>query len=342
MSLRLLEILLPSGNNADTVKELLGEIPYIDLWDEEISEKSTIVKIIAHAEGCEDILDSIEKRYSGMEGFRVVLLPLEAVIPRPEEPKKEQEEALEGEKGNSILKIGRISREELYADISDSADVTVVYLVLVVLSSVVGSIGILSNNVAIIIGAMVIAPLIGPSIALAFGTTLGDTDLIKKALWANLAGIAAALAFAIAIGFVFTVDPGIRQLAMRTDVGLGDIALALAAGVAGTLSFTKGLPGALIGVMVAVALLPPTVSLGILIGSGYIKLAMGALELLLVNVICINLAGVTTFFVQGVRPLTWWQAERAKRSTRTAIIIWSALLIVLIVIILISQRYLFK
>jgi uncharacterized hydrophobic protein (TIGR00341 family) len=339
MSLRLLEILLPSGNSADTVKELLGDIPYIDLWDEEISEKSTIVKIIAHAEGCEDILDTLEKRYSGVKGYRLVLLPLEAVLPRPEEPKKEPEEAPESEKEKSILKIGRISREELYADISESADVTIVYLVLVVLSSVVGSIGILNNNVAIIIGAMVIAPLIGPSIALAFGTTLGDTDLIKKALWANFTGVAAALAFAIAIGALFTVDPSIRELASRTNVGFGDIALALAAGVAGTLSFTKGLPGALIGVMVAVALLPPTVSLGILIGSGNITPALGALQLLLVNLICINLAGVTTFFVQGVRPLTWWEAERAERATRTAIIIWSVLLVLLVVIIFFFKRY---
>ena len=65
MSLRLLEILLPSGNSADTVKKLLGDVPYIDIWDEEISEKSTIVKIIAQAEGCEEILDTLEQRFSG-------------------------------------------------------------------------------------------------------------------------------------------------------------------------------------------------------------------------------------------------------------------------------------
>lgn len=339
MSLRLLEILLPSGNSADTIKELLGDVPYIDIWDEEISEKSTIVKIIAHAEGCEGILDTLEERFTGTEGFRIVLLPIEAVIPRPEESEKEAARAGEEGKEKKVLKIGRISREELYADISDSANVTIVYIVLVVLSSVVGSIGILSNNVAIIIGAMVIAPLIGPNIALAFGTTLGDTELITKALWANFAGVAAALAFAIAIGAVFPVDTGIRELASRTNVGLGDIALALSAGVAGTLSFTKGLPGALIGVMVAVALLPPTVSLGILIGSGNVTPALGALQLLLVNLICINLSGVVTFFVQGVRPLSWWEAERARKSTRTAIIIWSALLILLAVIILVFKRY---
>lgn len=340
MSLRLIETLLPAGENAERIKELLGDLPLTAIWDEKVSEESIIVKIIAPAEDCEKILDKLEKRYSDKEDFRIVLLSVEATIPRPEEPKKGQEEE-PGKKENkeSVLKIGRISREELYADINDSANITVVYLVLVVLSSVVASIGILKDNVAIIIGAMVIAPLIGPNIALAFGTTLGDTDLIGRALRANIAGVAAALAFSVLTGVVFSVDPGIRELASRTDVGFGDIALALAAGIAGTLAFTKGLPSALIGVMVAVALLPPTVTLGMLLGSGNFAPAFGALQLLLVNLICVNLAGVSTFFAQGVRPLTWWEAKRAKKATRTAMIIWTLLLLLLVVTILLSKKY---
>jgi uncharacterized hydrophobic protein (TIGR00341 family) len=139
---------------------------------------------------------------------------------------------------------------------------------------------------------------------------------------------------------VFSVDPGIGEHASRTQVGLGDIAIALAAGVAGTLSFTKGLPSALIGVMVAVALLPPTVTVGMLLGSGNTALVPGAVQLVLVNVICVNLGAVTTFFFKGVRPRTWWETKKAEKATRTAIIIWSALLIILVVTILVSQNYL--
>ncbi len=340
MSLRLIETLLPVGESAEDIKKILGDLPLTAIWDEKVSKKSIIVKIIAHAEDCEKILDKLEKRFSKTEDFRIVLLPVEATIPRPEEPKKEEEkEPAKKEDKESVLKIGRISREELYADVNESANITMVYLVLVVLSSVVASIGILKDNVAIIIGAMVIAPLLGPNMALAFGTTLGDTDLIGRALRANIAGVAAALVLAVVIGAVFSVDPGIGELASRTEVGFGDIALALASGIAGTLSFTKGLPSALIGVMVAVALLPPTVSVGMLLGSGNFTPAFGALQLLLVNLICINLAGVSTFFAQGVRPLTWWEAKRAKKATRTAIIIWTLLLILLIATILLSKKY---
>jgi uncharacterized membrane protein len=99
--------------------------------------------------------------------------------------------------------------------------------------------------------------------------------------------------------------------------------------VAAALSITTGAPAVLIGVMVAVALMPPLATFGLLLGSGNVNLAIGALELVAVNMICINLAGVVTFLVQGVRPLNWWEASKAKKATRYAIIIWVSLLIIL-------------
>ena len=89
--------------------------------------------------------------------------------------------------------------------------------------------------------------------------------------------------------------------------------------------------------MVAVALLPPLVTLGMLAGSGFWKEALGALLLLLTNLICINLAGVVTFLLQGVRPRTWWEAKQAKKATRNAILIWATLLILLGVVIILAR-----
>ncbi|MEX0999557.1 MAG: TIGR00341 family protein [Thermodesulfobacteriota bacterium] len=342
MSLRLIEIILPETENLERLRELLEGHPIIEMWEDNISGEKTLIKILVNAEESEKILDLLEKRFSKTEHFRIILLPVEASIPRPEKPKKEDDlQVPENNNGKEeTSNIGRISREELYADMDGEANITSVYLVLVVLSSIVASIGILKDNVAIIIGAMVIAPLLGPNMALALGTTLGDTDLIGRALKANLAGVAATLMLSIVVGMVFAVDPAIGELSSRTQVGLGDIAIALAAGVAGTLSFTKGLPSALIGVMVAVALLPPTVTVGMLLGSNNMALVPGAVQLVLVNVICVNLAAVTTFFFKGVRPRTWWETKKAEKATRTAIIIWSLLLIILVIAILKSQGYL--
>jgi uncharacterized membrane protein len=90
--------------------------------------------------------------------------------------------------------------------------------------------------------------------------------------------------------------------------------------------------------MVAVALLPPLVTLGMLLGGGHLEPALGAFLLVMVNLVCINLAGVVTFLAQGIRPLTWWEKSRARRATRNAIFIWSLLLALLVALILIAKQ----
>ena len=112
-------------------------------------------------------------------------------------------------------------------------------------------------------------------------------------------------------------------------LGVGDIVLALAAGSACALAYTTVAPAALTGVMVAVALLPPLVVVGLLTASGELGSAAGALLLVATNVICVNLAGVVTFLWQGIRPRTWWEANRARQATWRAVAIWLTLLIIL-------------
>ena len=205
------------------------------------------------------------------------------------------------------------------------------------LSAVVAAVGLLRNDVAAIIGAMVIAPLLGPNVAMSLATTLGDFTLLRRAVVTNITGIAAAFVCAVGVGLLFTVDATVPAIASRTKVGPSDIILVLAAGSAGTLAFTQGLSGAVIGVMVAVALMPPLVVCGMLVGEGEMSAAFGALLLTSANLICINLAGVSTFLAQGVRPRSWWEAERAKKATWGAILVWIVLLATLAAILWLTR-----
>jgi uncharacterized membrane protein len=116
-------------------------------------------------------------------------------------------------------------------------------------------------------------------------------------------------------------------------VSYADFVLALASGAAGALSFTSGVPGSLIGVMVAVALLPPLMVFGLLLGDGQFQSSLNALLLLMTNVVCVNISGVAMFLYQGVRPNSWWEAKRAKRQTRIAIAVWMVLLAILSILI---------
>jgi uncharacterized hydrophobic protein (TIGR00341 family) len=336
MALRLIEIVLPY-ENSESVQGLLKEQQFLSVWYEKLSEEQTLVKILLLAEKTQEVLDILEKNFSMINGFRIIILPVEASIPRPREEKTSKEEEEPEPEQPPDTRVIRISREELYADIIDTTKLTKIYVSMVLLSAIVAAFGLLGNNVAVIIGAMVIAPMLGPNVALSLATTLGDVTLARIALKANAVGILIAFILSVFIGFIFSVNPDIPEIASRTKVGLDAIFIALASGSAGVLAFTTGVSTILIGVMVAVALLPPLVAFGLLFGSGHESPAFGALLLFLVNIICINLSGVVTFLAQGIRPKTWWETEKAKKATLIAIAMWIILLSALIVAIILSK-----
>lgn len=299
-----------------------------DHWYDWVSKKQVLVKAVVDVEDSQNIMDKLQDEFSSRENFRLLLFEIKATYPNIEE--EEPEEEKENKKSG-------ISREELYASICDQTKFTRYYVLLITISSMVAAFGVLRNDVAVIIGAMVIAPLFGPNIALSLATTLADYDLAKKAMKANLFGIIIAFLLAVMIGLVLEVDPEIPQIAARSTLSLGDIVLALAAGIAGAIAFTRSLLEPLIGVMVALALLPALVTSGLLLGSGHIYISASAFSLFLVNLIGINLAGVATFVAQGIKPREWWDADRAKRASHQAITIWVILLIVLALVIVYTQ-----
>lgn len=326
MALRLLEIVVAESRIED-IEGVLEDCAIVDRWRLECTDERAVVRVLLQAEVADDVLDRLTEAVDA-EDLRLLLLPVEGARPHPE---------TDDDDGNDEAEGARIGRDELYADLVSSARVTPVYLALVTLSTIVAAIGLLRSDVAVIIGAMVIAPLLGPNVALALATTLADAKLGVRSLLANAAGAGLALAISFAIGLLVHVDPESAEISRRTAVGLPDLGLALAAGGAGALAFTTGIASGIIGVMVAVALLPPLVACGLLLGQGHYRLAIAAGVLLTANLICVNLAGVVTFLVRGIRPFDWWEAERARKATIIAIGIWVALLAALVVGILLVR-----
>ncbi len=328
MALRLVEIVLPAGEKR-RLGQILEEVGPHGHWSQQAEGECHRTSVVVRAEDTERLLDALAAAFSSYPEFRAVVLATEAVLPRPEEPKKPEPEtpAPPGEG----RRPSRISRHEIYEDVSQGAALTPVFLALTAISTVVACVGLMRSNVAVVIGAMVIAPLLGPNVAFALATTLWDRALLLLAARANGVGAGLALLLSLGVGAFFAFDPSTPEIASRTQVGFADVLLALASGIAGVLALTTGLPASLIGVMVAVALLPPLATFGMLMGAGHFRPAGGALLLLVVNVVCVNLAGVVTFLVQGVRPRRGWVAERAARGARIAVAIWvSALLAVLV------------
>jgi uncharacterized hydrophobic protein (TIGR00341 family) len=331
MSLRLIEIILPA-RELDTLSHLLKDESVIGLWTAELREDHAITRILVPMAKTEQVTDLVIHQFGSISGFRLMLFSVEATLPQLEEMVEQAaEDPIDDE--SSEAKLERISREELYQDITQGARFTNIYLVTVILSTVVAAVGLIRDSVAIIIGAMVIAPLLGPNVGLALATTLGDLKLGVQALKALLGGVIAAFILSFLTGWMLEVDPSAPEILTRTEFYAGDIVLALAAGSAGALAVTTGIPSALIGVMVAVALLPPLVTTGLLMGAGYYTLAGNALLLFTTNIIGLNLAGVLTFLIQKVRPRTHGETRKAKRATGVAILIWLSLIAILLTLI---------
>jgi uncharacterized hydrophobic protein (TIGR00341 family) len=318
--------------------EILRADERVPQWEGELADGRVLVQAVVPATGNEPVLDELQDAFGETEGFRILLLPIEATLPRfPEEPDPEEvapEELAEGGREVGSKRVpARINREELYADMAQGSKVSPYYLAMVALSAVVACVGLYMGDVAVIIGAMVIAPLIGPNLGVSLATTLGDLELGRSALLASLAGVTLAFTVSLLGGFLVEVDPSASEIAGRSALTWGHLTLALAAGAAGAVALAQGVGAGMVGVMVAVALLPPLAAAGLLVGSGHVAQGMGALLLTAGNVVCVNLAATAAFLIQGVRPNTWWEGERRTRAVWVAAFLWGGLLVALAVVV---------
>ena len=327
--MRLLQIVTPSDRHDELLK-LLDEASSPCRWFTDIDDDRMLTSVLLRMELVEPISDAVQDAFEECDCFRIVLLPVEATHPKLPEPEEETDPQLQPEKSWSP-RFGRVSREELIEDIEGSSKTTPVYLIMVVLASVVACVGLIKDSPAIIIGAMVIAPLLGPNMALALGTTLGEFKMIRTAIRSNLIGLMLALAFSVLFGWFVHLDSLSDEMAARTVVDLGDILLALASGAAGAIAFTSGAPATIVGVMVAVALLPPTAACGMLAGAGGWAESGKAATLVATNIVCINLSATGVFFIQGVRPNSsaWHEKDAAKKSSIMALFMWTLALLAL-------------
>ena len=326
MPLRLIEV-FARPDRMDVLAAIAERFEALDFRREPGAADGTeACRIVARPEKQQELIDQLQGALGKDKPWRITIMPIEATIPELEQPEEERRSPEQA------------TREELYAGVERDARINSTFLLLVVLSTIVAAIGLFESNVAIIIAAMLIAPLFGPNVAMAFGSTLGDRELVFRAAATNAAGIALSVACAAAAGLLMPFDATSVELMARTRLGYDNIILALASGAAGALSLTTRLASTLVGVMVAVALLPPAVTLGYTLGAGQFGLAGGAAALLAVNVVCVNLAAQIVFLSKGIKPRTWIERRAAKESIRIGLAIACGLLAVLIGIVYWRQR----
>lgn len=193
---------------------------------------------------------------------------------------------------------------EIHQDADESRQFDVVYFAMLVLSCLIALLGLLLNSPAVIIGAMLISPLMGPILACGLALTAADWDIGKKAARNVALSVAEAIVIAVLATRLSPLREATPEILARTNPNLMDLLIAFFSGIAGTLALAsrKTAMTILPGVAIATALIPPLATVGYGIGTVQWPIASGALMLFLTNFAAIVLSAGLVFLLIGVRP----------------------------------------
>lgn len=323
MELQLIEVYIPN-DQVDYFQTKIEEFSVLSHWHTRISDQEQVFKLLIEKQYAEGILDYLEKDAAYDKKMRALLYQISTYIPRIE--KEEEEDDSEAETQAETL---RASRHELYQVVDSSSRMNANFVWMLVLAAIVATAGIVKNSAAVVIGAMVIAPLIGPFTSLAFSAVLGDYPLMRRSSGTAIFGLALPIGIAVLFGLLFDLPIHSDEFLARTNIEMMDIILALAAGVAGALSFVKRVSEALVGVMVSVALLPPAIVFGMMVGSAAWVELVTPLMLLLVNIHAILLSAIVVFWITGIKPINWREIQAANTSRIIALVFVGSVIVIL-------------
>lgn len=221
------------------------------------------------------------------------------------------------EKSDIYSKIRKKEREDMdiYNVLSQGAIPSAEYYVLTILSCILSTIGLILGATAVIIGAMIVAPLMTPILAFSLGVIWGDISLIRTSVQSILKGVFWGIVISAAIAYLVPLPTLSQEIISRTHPTLFDILVALASGIVGAYGYAnKRISNTLIGIAIAVALMPPLCTIGIGIGIKSYPVASGAALLFFINLISISLAGAVVFWIMKIHPALADQDLVAKRA----------------------------
>ncbi|WP_170270204.1 TIGR00341 family protein [Heliorestis acidaminivorans] len=199
-----------------------------------------------------------------------------------------------------VAKISEEQKQNVYNDLSEAGQANGYFYLMVSLSGIVATLGLLTNSAAVIIGAMLIAPLMNPIISGSLAITLGDTQLLRRASFAELTGLTLAIVLATFITLLSPTRELTPEILARIEPTLFDLLIALASGAAGAYTITyHPKSSALPGVAIATALMPPLCVVGIGLATYEYSVVMGGFLLFLANLIAISLASSIVFLLAG-------------------------------------------
>ncbi|UVE50854.1 TIGR00341 family protein [Haloferax larsenii] len=316
--MRLVQVLVPTGKRK-TVLRTLDEEGVDYAVSEETSGRDfvAVVTFPVPKEAVEPVLERLREAGVERDAYTVVVSAETVASTRFDQLQEKYEE--DEDNGD------RISRDELASKADDLAPSLPTFVVMTVISAVVATAGLLLDSPAVVVGSMVIAPLVGPAMAASVGTVVDDDEMFVRGVrlqgFGGILAVGSAALFALVLketGAVPLATPevlAIPEVSERLSPDVLSLAIALGAGAAGAISLSSGVSTALVGVMIAAALVPPTAVVGIGIAWGTPESVVGSAILVLVNFLSVNFVAIAVLWQQGYRPERWFRQSKARRTT---------------------------
>jgi uncharacterized hydrophobic protein (TIGR00271 family) len=195
--------------------------------------------------------------------------------------------------------VGTVDHHSVVEKVHEEARWSGHYVFMTLMSAGIAMLGLLLSSPAVVIGAMLISPLMGPIVGFGFGVATFDFAEVRKTLGAIGVGVALAVGFSALIVLLSPIQTVTDEIAARTRPNLFDLMVALFSGLAGTYAMIRGRHGTIVGVAIATALMPPLSVIGFGLATSNSTVFLGALLLFLTNLMTIGASAAVLARIYG-------------------------------------------
>lgn len=239
--------------------------------------------------------------------------------------------------------ISRERRKEVLDELSQASSPGFDYFLLVTLSCSIATFGLITNSSAVVIGAMLVAPLMSPILGLSLASVVAEERMFERAILALVEGIGLTIVISVILAWLANILPFdlltqlSNEILSRTHPSPFDLGIGLAGGAAAAYALANPrLTAALPGVAIATALLPPLCTIGIGLATAHWSVALGATILFITNLSAISFAGIMVFVLLGFRPRS--REKRWHRVPHSLLISAILVLVVTVPLVLLSLQ----
>ncbi|MFB6144054.1 MAG: TIGR00341 family protein [Candidatus Nanohaloarchaea archaeon] len=208
--------------------------------------------------------------------------------------------------------MSTLSQEEIYSKAQEFSGFAGAQWGLIAVSSAIAAYGLALDNLIVVIGAMMLAPILSPFVSGALSLAVGDSSLMKASLRAGVLSVllAVAVAYVAVLPFPVSVNP---TMGLVVSPGILTVLLSLLVGSAAALTFSTGLRDQVAGVAVAIALVPPLAAVGIGLKMQSLQFSIEAASIAIINILSVLVSGFLTFKLLGMKPSTYYRKKEAEK-----------------------------